>query len=142
MLQKVASICFILFWVRITNAQSTVQQLLIVQQHRFDAMVRQDTIALQSLLSDDLTYIHSNALVETKTTHLYSVGQKKIVYQSLDYDAVPSVSIRKQTAIITGIVHVKGLFNVTPFDVHLLFTAIYIKHKRRWQLWRWQSTKR
>ncbi len=135
-------LCFIFFFATTGNAQSAEQLLLDTQQHRFEAMLQQDTATLNPFLAADLTYIHSNALVETKVAHLYSVGHKKIVYQSLDYDAPPSVHIRKRTGVITGIVHVRGLFDVTPFDVHLLFTAIYVKPKRTWQLWRWQSTKR
>jgi hypothetical protein len=142
MIIKKGYLFIMLFWASNATAQSIVNQLLTTQQHRFKAMQQQDTTTLHTLLSDDLTYIHSNALEETKATHLYSIGHKKIVYQSFDYDTQPSVSIRKRTAIITGIVHVKGVFDVTPFDVHLLFTAIYVKHRRGWQLWRWQSTKR
>ncbi len=141
MIQKLTSICVLFFFVTTANAQSVAQQLLTTQQHRFEAMTRQDTAALKVLLAEDLTYIHSNALIETKVAHLYSVGHKKIVYQSLDYDTPPVVTLRKRTGIVTGIVHVKGLFDTTSFDVHLLFTAIYVKEKRKWQLWRWQSTR-
>jgi Domain of unknown function (DUF4440) len=124
-------------------AQTNVEtQLLALQQQRFEAMIAQDTVTLKKILSDDLTYVHSNGLEETKTTHLHSIGQKKIVYQSLLYDVPTKVVVRKKTAILTGTVHVKGLFGDTPFDMHLLFTAIYVSEQRTWRLWRWQSTKK
>ena len=61
-------------------AQNTI---LSSEDARFRAQVQRDTLALQNLLSDDLVYIHSNALTETKTDFINSVRTGHIAYQSM-----------------------------------------------------------
>ncbi len=38
----------------------------LFEKNRFEAQIRRDTTALDNLLSADLLYVHSNALVETR----------------------------------------------------------------------------
>ena len=121
------------------NAQS--QSILEVQKIRFESTVKQDSSTLNKLISNDLYYIHSNGLTETKAEHIHTILSKKIVYQSFEYQGEPSVLKRKKIQIINGKVLVKGLYAGIPFASNLLFTAVYEKKKRHWQLLRWQSTK-
>ncbi len=116
--------------------------LLEVQQQRLDAMISQDSATLQAFLSDELIYIHSNALVENKAEHLRTIVSQKIEYQRFNYDEKPTIRIEKNIGILTSVLHVEGLMNKKPFDTHLFFTAIYQKTKKGWQLLRWQSTKK
>ncbi|MFM2267625.1 MAG: hypothetical protein RL757_1066 [Bacteroidota bacterium] len=115
--------------------------ILAIQQKRFEATTKQDSATLETLLSPDLYYIHSNGLTENKAQHLQTILQQKIVYQSFTYLDKPVILKRKKLYIINGTVLVKGLYNNTPFETKLLFTALYECKKRHWQLVRWQSTK-
>ena len=127
------------FFFGLNNIQS--QSVLEVQKMRFEATVKQDSVLLNDLISNDLYYIHSNGLTETKAEHIHTILTQKIVYQSFEYQGEPSVLERKKIQIINGKVLVKGLFSGTPFTLNLLFTAVYEKKKGQWQLLRWQSTK-
>lgn len=103
-------------------------------------MTKADTQALKQLLADDLVYIHSNALKETKADHLRSIGTGKIVYQQMDREAV-SVRVYGKTALSSGTIKVKGILNGNPFELRMLYTAVYRKNKKGWQLVNWQSTR-
>jgi Domain of unknown function (DUF4440) len=117
------------------------QNILEIQQKRFEATSARDSILLEKYISEDLFYIHSNGLTENKKEHIHTVLVKKIVYNSFEYLGTPKILKRKKTQIINGTVLVKGLFSGTPFESKLLFTAVYEKKNRKWQLLRWQSTK-
>ena len=49
--------------------------VLNAESARFEAMIRRDTVQLRQVLSDDLVYIHSNGLVETKMEHISSISK-------------------------------------------------------------------
>lgn len=114
--------------------------VLAAEQMRFDAMVKKDTVALRSMLSDDLIYIHSNSLQESKKEHIAAIGTGSIDYQSMQRVSV-QVRLFGKVAVTNGNVRVKGLLNQTNFEVNLAYTAIYKKKKKSWQLVNWQSTR-
>lgn len=120
------------------TAQKSVAQS---ESMRFSAQISQDTTALHRLLSDNLIYIHSNALVETKPDFIRSVGGGGIRYLAMS--SVSPAEIRQwgKTAVAVGIVNVRGLYQGVAFDMRLRYTSVYRKHKGIWQLSSWQSTR-
>jgi hypothetical protein len=108
---------------------------------RFNFMTAKDTAALSSMLSDDLLYIHSNGLTESKAEHLKAVGSGNITY--LEMTPVNPVLVRKfrKGAYTYGDLHVRGIVNGNPFDITLHYSALYEKRHGRWLLLNWQSTK-
>ncbi len=119
---------------------NNTRTVLAVEQARFDAMIQSDTIKLETLLDKKLLYIHSNGLKETKKDHIRSIGTRKIVYQQMNR-AENSIRFFGKTAISAGVIQVKGILSGTPFDVRMLYTAIYRKRKHKWLLVNWQSTR-
>ncbi len=118
------------------NAAKYVQDL---QQQRFTAMIQKDTLLLETNIDEGLVYIHSNGLVQTKKTFIASVASGSILYHSIEQEE-QQLRMYKQTAIINGIVHVKGSLNGTAFDVRLRYTDVYVK-KKKWCMASWQSLK-
>lgn len=126
----------------ITFGQSAARDAVLeLEAQRFAAMTRKDTVLLKNLLAEDLVYMHSNGLIETKPAHLMSIGSGKITYISME--RVPGTRVRQygKWCITNGAVYVKGLLNGVAFDIQLLYTAVYQKRKRKWQLVNWQSTR-
>jgi hypothetical protein len=110
------------------------------ESRRFAAMVRADTAALRPMLEDELSYTHSNAMVETKSSHLAAIGSRRTVYLSL---APVSLSYRLvgEVAIGAGIVSAKGSLEGTAFDVMLRVTTVHVRRDGTWRLLTWQSTR-
>lgn len=132
---------FLFFFVSGTQAQSNLaNEVLNMESRRFNAMTQADTNALRPMLADDLVYIHSNSLRESKSDHLLAIGSRKLVYEKLDRKE-GQVRIFGKTAIVNGVVNAKGVLNGNPFDIRLIYTAIYRLKHGLWQLLNWQSTK-
>ena len=103
-------------------------------------MTKKDTVALKRLLSDDLIYLHSNSLQESKRAHISSIATGAIVYQKMTRE---KVQVRRygKIAVTNGAVQVEGRLKSTQLDLHLAYTAVYKKKKKTWQLVNWQSTR-
>jgi len=123
-------------------AQSkTDREILAVEQHRFEAMVRHDTVALRPMLADDLVYIHSNALQETKSAHISAISTGRLAYNSMVRESARVRRYGRKMALTNGVVQAKGIINANPFEVRLTYTAVYRRTHGTWQLVNWQSTK-
>ncbi|MDX1942392.1 MAG: nuclear transport factor 2 family protein [Saprospiraceae bacterium] len=120
------------------NAQKTIVES---EAMRFKAQVERDTEALKVLLTDDLIYIHSNALTERKSDFLQSIKTGNIAYHSMQPEEGRSIRNYGKAGISNGIVHVMGILNGNLFDIRLRYTAVYIKQKGIWRLVSWQSTR-
>lgn len=107
---------------------------------RFRAQVKQDTATLKRIISDELVYIHSNALTETKRDFINSVKSGKITYQAMQPEAGRSIRRYGKTGISNGVVRVSGLYQGRNFDLRLKYTAVYHKKRGKWLLVSWQST--
>jgi len=108
---------------------------------RISAQISQDTTALHRLLAHDLVYIHSNALVETKTDFIRSVGGGSIRYLAMEKTETGPIRRWGKTAAAIGIVDVRGLYQGKEFEMRLRYTSVYRKIKGIWQLSSWQSTR-
>lgn len=121
----------------VLNAERNLRQ---DEDRRFAAMMKGDTVVLGRHLADELVYIHSNALVESRADHLNGIATKKTIYESIA-PVEMKYRFHGEFAVGTGIVKSKGSLNGTPFDVTLRVTTVHLNRGGRWQLAAWQSTR-
>ena len=117
------------------------QQVLQAEKDRFAAMVKGDRAALEKLLSDDLTYTHSTALLENKEQFIKSVTGGTIDYVSI----VPSesdwkVRVNGTTAVVNGVAAVNVVDKGNDRKIRIRFTTVQANRGGAWQLLAWQST--
>jgi ketosteroid isomerase-like protein len=130
----------ILLFLLLPLASWSQNAAILANEHlRFQAQINQDTAILTHLLHDDLYYLHSNGLAESKAEFIKSVSTAKIVYQQM---TPQQQYIRRygKTALLTGLLQVSGLYEGSPFDVELYYTSVYLRKKGSWYLVSWQST--
>jgi hypothetical protein len=125
-------------WAQMGKAE---QQVLQAEKDRFAAMIKGDRASLEKLLADELTYIHSTALVETKEQFIKSVTSGNIDYVSI----VPSesdakVRINGTTASATGLAAVNVIDNGKDRKIRIRYTTVYTNRGGAWLLQNWQST--
>jgi ketosteroid isomerase-like protein len=137
-------LCIVMAWSLVSAelpAQSKkVQSLLAAEQARFEAMEEKDTAALRLLLTEELTYVHSNGLVEGLTEHLQNIVTGRIVYAEM----IPVEHQARRygrVGLITGVVAVNGMYEGKSFEVKLRYTSVYLRRQGRWQLLAWQSVR-
>lgn len=117
-----------------------VAEVQAADRARFAAQVGRDTAALRNLLADELVYVHSNALIESKAHFIETVATGRIVYD----EVIPVEStyrIYGLTAVGNGKVRVRVQMNGQAVAVDLLFTTVHVRRNGRWELVAWQSTR-
>lgn len=117
------------------------QAVFDAEAARFRAQVEKDGLALQTLLDDDLYYLHSNGLMESKQDFITSVNGGKIVYSEMTATD-QSIRLYGKTAVLYGLVMVAGEYQGEPFNIGLYYTSVYRKKRGKWLLVNWQSTKK
>jgi hypothetical protein len=120
-----------------TTTENNLKQL---EKLRFQAMVKEDTAFLKTVIAEDLIYLHSNGLQETKAEHLKNVATKHIDYQEMIPQEM-QFRIYDGAAIGNGVVLVKGSLGDKNFSLYLKYSDVYIHTNRGWKLANWQSTK-
>ncbi len=116
------------------------QEVLQAEQERIAAVTSANLAKLEQLLTDDLTFTHSNALVESKSDFINSIKSGTIKYEAINHKAV-KVSLYNNTAVLRGQSELKVQYKGQPVSLPIRFTAVYVKKDGHWQLAAWQSTR-
>jgi ketosteroid isomerase-like protein len=121
-------------------ASSVETDVLKAEQVRVNAVVNNDYVALQSLLSDDLTYTHSTASRQTKTEFLASLRSGQFKYKAIEHEE-QRVRVYSDTAVLTTFTRVTAISDGRESQATLRATIVYIKSAGQWQMVAWQSTR-
>nr|WKN39003.1 nuclear transport factor 2 family protein [Tunicatimonas sp. TK19036] len=126
--------------VHIIYGQSSLESsILALEKSRFDAMVRKDINKLNSLISDDLCYVHSNGKVDTKESFIGAIEAGSSSYDDITVEKA-NVRIYENTAIINGeCTYHRKKEDGSPDNVQLRYTNVYVKQNGEWQMVSWQS---
>lgn len=116
----------------------TEQAVRLIEDRRIKAMIDDDFATLDAVLADDLTYTHSNGVVDTKASYVETLRSGKTKYQTIE--RLPSVvRLYGNTAIITGTATVGLRGQAAPFT--LRYTLAYVMRDGQWRMVAWQSTR-
>src|SRR5215831_6582774 len=118
------------------DASSDVRAL---DQRWAEATVHADAAALGRILSDDLTYTHTDGHADTKATFIETVRSGKIQYQSIQFED-SNVRVYGDTAVAASRVRVKLKRNGQDVSLHPLFLHVYVKRHGVWQMVAHQAT--
>jgi hypothetical protein len=118
------------------------QQVLQAEKDRFAAMVKVDQAALNRLLSDDLTYVHTSALLQTKSEFIESLKSGAIKYVSVTpSEADWKVRIIGNVAIVNGAGAVHVVDHGNDLNFRLRYTTVHTNRSGTWQLLSWEATR-
>jgi ketosteroid isomerase-like protein len=115
-------------------------QLKTLDQKWADATMHADLAALNTILSDDLTYTHSSGETQTKAEFIASIRSKELQYHSIEFESAEARSYGN-TAIISSHVRVQVTASGHDLSVHACFLHVWIKKNDHWQLVAHQATK-
>ena len=118
----------------------TAAEALQAEEARYAAQANADVNAMQRLFGDDLVYIHSSTVEDTKASFIESMRSGNVKYRSMKRGDVV-VRTYGCIAIISG----KAKFEVTArgqdLALDLLFHAVWAKRAAGIQFVSWQATK-
>lgn len=104
------------------------------------AMLNGDEQSLNELTSKNLTYGHSNALIEDKATFIQSIVSKKFVFTSIDLSN-QTVTVVDKTAIVRHRLIGNTFDNNIPGKADITILLVWQKEKSSWKLLARQATK-
>ena len=119
-----------LTWGQSPEAGRRVEDLA---KKKFQWMIDHRADSLEPMLDEQLKYIHSNGLTQTKKDFLDDLKSGKVTYQNIEVKEIDS-RVYPSAAIVIGKGKFSGLNNGTAFAVDLLFTEVYILKDRSWRL--------
>jgi hypothetical protein len=115
-------------------------QVRAAERQRFDAMTRQDVAALDTLIEDNVTYVHTDGRLETKSAFIDLIRSKRLVYESIEPSDV-EVRVHDGIATATGLSQMRLRSATGPSSFVIRFTEAYVRREGRWVLAAWEATK-
>lgn len=115
--------------------------LITADDTRVSAMTTADKEKLETLLSEELHYAHSNGLVETKAEFIAAVTSGKLNYQGIDYQERKFTFPAPGVAMMTGRARVQAVSAKGPMDAVMAYLAVWRKEGGEWKFLAWQSCK-
>jgi hypothetical protein len=104
-----------------------------------NALIAKDSATLNDLLASDVTYGHTNGLIQTKAQLIRSVVSKEQDYKNI----LPSdmnIRVYDNTAVVTMKSGVTMNYQGSPLELQMYIMLVWIK-KDKWQLIARQSVK-
>ena len=123
-------------------SQSRELNVLQLEKDRFKAMIGKDSIALERILANDLLYIHSNGVIDSKETLIKNIMSGKLEYLEIDLQQA-DIRTHSQTAWIHGAARIKVRNGQdTPvIELSIRYLDVYKRDEGSWKLVAWQSAK-
>lgn len=135
-------LCIVSFWSCTTNNErtnDTQQEVLAAHEKRRIATLNGDADTVASMMTDDLTFTHANAVVETKEQFIDALKTRRLQYKTLN-DEEQQVRVNGTTGVVSGTCHIVVDASGTEYDLRVLFTELWVKEGDTWQMMLWHAT--
>ena len=120
-------------------ADSAVDEVLGLEERRWAAMIAKDTATLKDLFADEMSYTHSNALVDTKASYLKAIDDRTFDYRAAERTDTDARRIG-DTVLVTGRAQIDVAAGGRQVHLNARYTVVYVRKDGRWQFLCWQST--
>jgi len=105
-----------------------------------NALVAKDSVALSKVLADDVTYGHTNAMIQTKAELIRDVVSLLQDYKSIEPSEM-KIRVYDNTAIVNMNAKVVMNYQSQPLELSMKITLTWIKKDKDWQLVARQAVK-
>ena len=118
-----------------------IEAIRALERDRFRAMVDGDVPLLHQLLSDSVSFVHTNGKRETKQQFIDAIAAGHRRYRQIEVQSPDVVPVGRETCVVTG----RALLEMEANNGALLFpiayTAIQAQEQGHWRLVAWQATR-
>jgi ketosteroid isomerase-like protein len=105
-----------------------------------NSLIGKDSVILSGLLSDDVTYGHTNGIIQTKAQLIRSVMSGEQDYQSIEPSNM-AIRVYENTGVVTMNSKVTMNYQGKPLEMNMFVTLVWIKNNNDWKLVARQSVK-
>jgi hypothetical protein len=124
----------------LSKSDGAASEVRLAEEQRFAAMTKQDMTALDTLLDEDLTYVHSTGELQSKPAFIALLKSRKLVYESITPSDV-RVRAYDGIAVATGRSQMQLRATSGEMSFRIRFTEVYIRRGGRWLLTAWESAR-
>ena len=103
-------------------------------------ITKNDFRKLEQVLADDLMYLHSTGVMDSKASYVKSLQTGKQKYVSGKINDL-KIRVYGQTAVLNGDANFEFVTDGKPGKAHLKYTHVFVKGGKGWQLVSHQSLK-
>ena len=122
-----------------SDTQAAANAVLAAETARIQAILAKDFDALDSLIGDDLHYVHSSAVMEDKATYLKRLREGYYRYRGLTIKS-RTVRVLGDIALVNGDVHIEVEVQGAAKDVMSRYLQVWAQRNGHWQMVSWHST--
>lgn len=108
---------------------------------RVMATIAGDTNRLAPLLSDALSYGHSNGRAQTKEEFLEAVRSNRVRYEAYDYEETQITPVATDLALMTGTARLRATAGTERVAFRLRFLSVWRRESGSWRLLAHQSAR-
>ena len=114
-------------------------EVLAAHEQRRVATLNGDADTVDSMMTDDLTFTHPNAAVDTKEQFIGALRSQGLQYQSIT-DEDLNVRVHGTTGVVSGICRIVVDASGSTFDVRVQFTEVWVNKEDSWKMMLWHAT--
>lgn len=118
----------------------TVDEALQAEDARYQAQMSGDGSAMRKLFGEDLVYIHSSTVQDTKASFIESITSGNVRYRSMSRGE-PKVRTYGCIAIVSGGAKFEVTVKGEDRTLNLLYHAVWAKRGSGTEFVSWQATK-
>lgn len=116
------------------HADINSDAVLAAERARGVALVERDRAALDSLLADDLRYVHSTGRVQGKSDVLAGFDDGSLAYESFSLDQLVAREITDNVVVVNGEITQRKLSSDGWKDLTLLFQSVWRLDQDTWRM--------
>jgi hypothetical protein len=105
-----------------------------------NSLIAKDSVTLSNLLADDVTYGHTNGIIQTKAQLIRDVMSGVQDYKSIEPSNM-NTRIYENTGVVTMNSKVIMNYQDKPLELNMFVTLVWIKSNNDWKLVARQSVK-
>ena len=116
------------------KAAPSADEILAFETAATDAFLRNDTIAIDTLLTDDVTLILGDGTIQTKADLLREAREEVVKYTRFENVDQVVRFYGPTTAVVTGRTIISGIAqDGSVVEVDVIFTDAIVKQGREWK---------
>ena len=139
---KITAVPFALVAAVTAQASETpTQAVMRADAARLAAMMAGDGAALGRVLSEELTFVHSDGRVESKAEYVKNLMAGDTAYTNARTSDVKTLKPSADVIVLIGTQDMRKKLGDSWSDIHLKFISIWRNENGTWRMYAWQSMK-
>ncbi|MDG0023508.1 nuclear transport factor 2 family protein [Trinickia sp. Y13] len=122
-------------------AAKVIEAIRALERDRFRAMVDGDVPVLNQLLSESVSYVHTNGKRETKRQFIDAISGGHRRYRQIEVQSQDVLPVGSDACVVTGRALVEMEANNGAILFPIAYMAIQSREDGHWRLLAWQATR-